>query len=208
MARGRFISFEGGEAAGKSTQARRLATRLEERGEKVVLTREPGGTPEAERIRALLLDPEAGWTPLAEILLHFAARAEHGTRVIRPALDAGRIVICDRFTDSTRAYQGHGQGGDLAAIEHLAPMLGLEPDLTIMLDVPVEESVSRLAGRGGKSDRYERLGADFFARVAQGFRAIAAAAPERCVIIPSVGDEDAIAAAIAVLVRDRLGIGS
>jgi dTMP kinase len=208
VARGRFITFEGGEGAGKSTQARRLAAHLEAAGQKVVLTREPGGTAGAERIRALLLDAAAAWTGLAEILLHFAARAEHVARVIRPALAAGSIVICDRFTDSTLAYQGYGQGGDRAAIAQLARLIALEPDLTIVLDISVADSLSRLAARGEKADRYERLGADFFARVAAGFRAIAAAAPERCVLIGAVDDEARIAARIADLVRARLGLGT
>ncbi len=206
MARGRFITLEGGEGAGKSTQARRLAAAFAAAKLPVLATREPGGTPEAERVRALLLDPGLAWTPLAETLLHGAARAEHVARVIRPALDAGTHVICDRFADSTLAYQGYGLGGDHGAIVTLAGLIGLRPDLTLVLDLPPEESPARLAARGAGADRYERLGAAFFARVRDGFRAIAGAEPARCVLIPAADDETRIEARILDAVRARLGI--
>ncbi len=200
---GRFITFEGGEGAGKSTQARRLVAALEADGIEVVFTREPGGTDGAEALRALLLDPAWAWSALAETMLHFAARADHVDRLIRPALQGGIWVVCDRFADSTMVYQGFGLGADRGVIEALTDMLGLRPDLTIVLDVPVAVSVARLAGRGGAGDRYERLGAPFFARVAEGFRAVAAAEPARCVMLSGEGDAAEIAAAILGHVHAR-----
>ena len=206
MGRGWFITLEGGEGAGKSTQARHLAAALARAGLPVLATREPGGTPEAERVRALLLDPALAWTPLAETLLHGAARAEHVARVIRPALVAGTHVVCDRFADSTLAYQGYGLGGDRAAITALAGMIGLAPDLTLVLDLAPEESPARLATRGAGADRYENLGAAFFTRVGDGFRAIARAEPGRCVVIPAAEDEARVTERILDAVRARLGL--
>jgi len=203
---GRFITFEGGEGAGKSTQARHLTAALEAAGIPVVLTREPGGTPGAERLRELLLGGGFEWSPLAETMLHFAARAEHVDRVVRPALLAGTWVVSDRYADSTMVYQGYGQGADREVIAALTGMLRLDPDLTVVLDVPVAASVARLAGRGGDADRYERLGAAFFARVAEGFRAIAAADPGRCVLVSGEGAEMEIAAGILGVARARLGL--
>lgn len=205
MARGRFITLEGGEGAGKSTQARRLASALADAGHPVLRTREPGGTPGAERLRGLLLSGEVAWSPLADTMLHFAARAEHVAKLIRPALDAGMWVVCDRFFDSTMAYQGHALGGDRAAIASLTAMIGLRPDLTIMLDLAVDEGIARIGKRGDGLDRYERMGADFFARVGEGFRAIAAAEPERCVVVPAGESEDVVAGRIAAVVAERLG---
>lgn len=166
-------------------------------------TREPGGTPGAERLRGLLLDPAAVWSPLAETLLHFAARAEHVERAIRPALAAGMWVVCDRFFDSTMAYQGCGQGGDRAKIVALTGMLEIRPELTVVLEVSVATSMARLRTRGGATDRYERLGADFFARVREGFRAVAASEPDRCVVIDAEADEAAVAKAVLEAVRAR-----
>jgi dTMP kinase len=170
----------------------------------VLLTREPGGAPGAERLRALLLDG-AGFAPLAETLLHFAARAEHVARTIRPALAAGMWVICDRFFDSTLAYQGYGQGADHAQIGALAGMLGIVPDLTLVLDIPPVVAARRLAGRGGVADRYERLDHAFHARVVEGFREIARAHADRCVLIDADAGEAELAAAIAAEVAGRLG---
>ncbi len=203
---GRFITFEGGEGAGKSTQARHLVAALKEAGIPVVSTREPGGTPGAERLRELLLGGGFEWSPLAETMLHFAARAEHVDRVVRPALLAGTWVVSDRYADSTMVYQGYGQGADRDVIAALTEMLRLDPDLTVVLDVPVAASVARLAGRGGDADRYERLGAAFFARVAEGFRAIAAADPARCVLVSGEGAEMEIAADILRVARARLDL--
>lgn len=203
---GRFITFEGGEGAGKSTQARHLAASLEAAGIPVVFTREPGGTAGAEALRELLLVGGIDWSPLAETMLHFAARAEHVDRLIRPALLAGKWVVSDRYADSTMVYQGYGQGADRAVIAALTAMLGLVPDLTIILDVPVAASVARLSSRGGSADRYERLGAPFFARVAEGFRAIAASDPARCVLLDGEAAELEIAADIMAVIRARLDL--
>lgn len=204
--RGRFVTIEGGEGAGKSTQARRLQAMLEAHGHDVLLTREPGGTPGAEALRSLLLTGGFEWTPLAETLLHFAARADHVAQVIRPALDAGRWVVCDRFSDSTMVYQGVGQDADIAAIVALTAMLRLRPDLTLVLDVPVEVSMARMARRGIAPDRYERLGETFFARLRQGFIDVAEADPERCVLLAADGDADAVADAVWHAVHSRLGV--
>ena len=201
---GVFITFEGGEGAGKSTQARRLAEALQAAGREVVLTREPGGTKGAEAIRALLLDPATEMTPMADALLHFAARADHVERVIRPALARGAVVICDRFYDSTMAYQGYGMGLDVAAIASLVRLIGLKPDITFMLEVPEFIAKRRLAGRGRAVDRYEMMGSETMARIAHGFRAIATAEPERCVLIDASGDADGVAGAIMSVVRGRI----
>jgi dTMP kinase len=203
---GRFITLEGGEGAGKSTQARLLAAALRGAGHAVVETREPGGAPGAEVLRELLLDPHAAWSLPAETLLHFAARAEHIARTIRPALDAGNVVVCDRFADSTMAYQGYAQGGDRAAIAALTGMMALRPDLTLVLDVSEKTSLARLAGRGRAADRYEREGEAFFARIRTAFHAIAEGDPARCVLIPAEDAPEAVAARIRDAVRARLGL--
>jgi len=200
---GRFITLEGGEGAGKSTQSRLLAARLRESGLDVLETREPGGAPGAEILRGLLLSGEVAWSLPAETLLHFAARAEHVERSIRPALAAGQWVVCDRFYDSTMVYQGHGQGGDRAAIATLIGLLGIVPDLTLVLDVDVATSVARMRARGAAADRYERLGEAFFARVRDGFLAVAAAEPGRCVVIDAAGAADDVAARVWRTVTER-----
>ncbi len=202
--RGFFITLEGGEGAGKSTQARRLAAALRETGGEIVLTREPGGTPGAEAVRALLLDPATEMAPLADALLHFAARADHVARVIAPAVARGAVVICDRFYDSTMAYQGFGMGLDVAHIAALIRLIGLTPDLTFILEVPDSTAKQRLAGRGGAADRYELMGSEMMARIAHGFRAIATAEPERCVMIDASGDEDAVFGAIMAVLPGRM----
>lgn len=204
MVAGKFITLEGGEGGGKSTQARMLAAALAERGLPVLLTREPGGAPGAERLRTLLLDGAIDWSPQAETLLHFAARAEHVERTIRPALAAGIWVVCDRFADSTMVYQGHGQGADRGTIATLTGLLRARPDLTLVLDVSVETTLARLAQRGTAADRYERLGAAFFATIRDGFRAIARAEFQRCALIDGEPDEATVAAAILEAVRVRL----
>ncbi len=201
----RFITLEGGEGAGKSTQAGLLADALRAQGVDVLQTREPGGAPGAEHLRTLLLSGTPAFTPLAETMIHFAARAEHVARTIRPALQAGRWVVCDRYWDSTMAYQGYGLGVDRATIAGLSGMIGLVPDLTLMLHVPPAVAAARLASRGGAADRYERLGADFFARVDAGFRAIAAAEP-RCIGIDADAPAGQVAAGILAAVTDRLGV--
>lgn len=204
--RGCFISIEGGEGAGKSTQARLLQAALQAAGHAVVLTREPGGTPGAEALRRLLLSGELAWTLEAETLLHCAARADHVAQTIVPGLARGAWVISDRFHDSTMAYQGFGQGGDRAWIDALAARLGVAPDLTIVLEVPVAVSLERLAGRAGAADRYERLGPAFFARVRDGFRVIAQAEARRCVLVTADAAPAMVAARIWAAVRERLPV--
>jgi dTMP kinase len=200
MSRGRFIAFEGGEGAGKSTQARRLAEALRERGFEVVLTREPGGTDGAEAIRRLLLDPAGpGWQPQAEALLFAAARADHVARLIRPALERGAWVVCDRFLDSTRAYQGGGGGlADADILElHRIGSGGLLPDLTVLLEAAPDQIAVRLARRdGGESDRIGGREGEYHARVADAFRRIAAESPERFVRIDGSASPDTTHAAI------------
>ena len=183
MTRGRFIAFEGGEGAGKSTQSRLLAEALRARGIAVLLTREPGGTPGAEAIRGLLLDPPGeGWGAQAEALLFAAARADHVARAIRPALEAGTWVISDRFVDSSRAYQGGGGGlsdADVLAL-HGVGSGGLLPDLTLLIEIPPEEAAARLARRdGGESDAIGGRDAVYHAGVAAAFGRIAEAEPAR-----------------------------
>ena len=206
MASGRFITLEGGEGAGKSTQARLLADALVRLGLPVLRTREPGGAPGAEILRNLLLGDAVDWSASAEMLLHFAARAEHVEKTIGPALAAGMWVVCDRFFDSTMAYQGYGHGADRAAIATLTGLLGITPDVTLVLDVSDAVAVARQLERGADADRYEKLDALFHARVNQGFRDIAAAAPERCVVIAADGPIDAVHAAIMQALRARLAL--
>jgi dTMP kinase len=189
VTRGRFIAFEGGEGAGKSTQARLLAEALRERGLEVLLTREPGGTPGAEAIRELLLDPpEQGWGAEAEALLFAAARADHVAQVIRPALEAGQWVISDRFVDSSRAYQGGGGGlSDTEVLAlHQVGSRGLLPDLTILIEVPPTVAAARLVHRdGGESDAIGGRPASYHAAVAAAFARIADAEPARFARIAS-----------------------
>jgi dTMP kinase len=205
MARGYFITLEGGEGAGKSTQARRLAVALAASGVPVLRTREPGGAPGAERIRDLLLSP-GSWDSLTEAMLHFAARREHVVRSIRPMLEAGAWVICDRFADSTLAYQGAGQGLAYETWSRLCDLTleGLQPDLTLILDLPVAAGLARAAGRSA-ADRYEKLGVDFHARIRAGFQAIARREPTRCVVLDAARDAEAVYAAISETLRQRLG---
>ena len=201
--RGRFIPLEGGEGAGKSTQTRLLAEALCAAGLPVLRTREPGGSPGAERLRTLLLSGEVDWSPQAEVLLHFAARADHVARTIGPALDAGMWVVCDRFTDSTMAYQAYGQGADRAWIQAQIDLLGIRPDLTLVLTVSDSVAANRLRQRGGAPDRYERQGTAFHARVNGAFHVIAAADPQRCRLVPADGSEVTVRDAILRVVSDR-----
>lgn len=208
----RFITLEGGEGAGKSTQARRLGARLEELGHKVTLTREPGGSPGAEAIRALLVTGDTNrWTPLGEALLHFAARQEHLARTIRPALDRHEWVICDRFVDSTVAYQGAAQGFDQSAIARLAELVigDTMPSLTLILDLPVDVGLARASARAvtqGGEDRYERMGALFHETLRRTFLEIARSEPDRCVVIDGTQNEDDVERQIWHSVTSRLPI--
>jgi dTMP kinase len=187
MSRGRFITLEGIEGAGKSTVAQLASEWLAARGITARVTREPGGTPLAERVRKIVLEkgPESV-SPRAETLLMFAARSIHVENLIRPALGRGEWVICDRFTDATRAYQGYGRGMDLAWIEQLAAAVhgDLQPDRTLLLDLPVEVGLSRARGRSGlAADRFEAERSEFFERVRQGYLALARHEPERVRVI-------------------------
>jgi dTMP kinase len=207
MSRGFFITFEGGEGAGKSTQLRRLADRLRALGREPVLTREPGGSPGAEAIRDIVLNgPPERWSAVTEALLMNAARRDHVERVIRPALAAGKVVICDRFADSTRAYQGAGGEVDPRLIETLEAFVleDLRPDLTLILDLPVEEGLSRALSRGGGEDRFEAKGAAFHERLRQAFLQIAAAEPDRCVVLSADQTPYAVEAEIFAAVSARL----
>ena len=203
---GHFITLEGGEGAGKSTQARLLADRLSALSVPVLRTREPGGAPGSEILRELLLSGRVNWSPPAETLLHFTARAEHVETTIRPTLAAGTWVICDRFFDSTMAYQGYGQGADKALIATLTGLIGLTPDLTIVLDVSEAVAATRLQHRATLADHYEQLDSGFHARVKAGFREIARLAPARCVTLPADGDEAAVHEAIMTALRQRFAL--
>jgi len=198
--RGRFITFEGIEGVGKSTQLAHAATHLRSCGVDPLLTREPGGTPLAEALRELVLtrrDRPIGVT--AELLMIFAARASHVTDVIAPALSAGRWVLCDRFTDCTEAYQGAGQGIAVATVRQLAAIAhpGLTPDLTLLLDAPPAAARARVASRGAKLDRFEAENGAFFERVRKGYLDIAAREPGRVRLIDATGSEQQVAASIA-----------
>jgi len=206
-ASGRFITLEGGEGAGKSTQIARLKSWLESRGRSVVATREPGGSPGAEMVRKLLVEgPADRWDGTTEALLHFAARRDHLRSVVWPALKRGAWVVSDRFADSTRAYQGYGHGLDLALLDKLyAVAVGdFRPDLTLILDLPVETGLKRAAARRGTETRYENLPREFHDRVRAGFLEIAKHEPKRCTVIDASQDIDAIAGAIATVVAERL----
>jgi len=208
--RGRFITIEGGEGAGKSTQARRLEDVLRARGIAVLRSREPGGSPGAEEIRRLLVDGAPGrWDAMTEALLHFAARRDHIRATLAPALARGDWVICDRFVDSTMAYQGYAQGLGREAVERLAALVvgALVPDLTLVLDVAPEIGLARARtriGTDGVDDRYERMGAAFHVRLREAFLDIARRAPERCVVIDASAAPEAVQSAILGAVEARL----
>ena len=205
MAQGLFITLEGGEGAGKSTAARGLAEALRGEGHEVVLTREPGGTKGAEAIRALLLNQDLPLDALAQTMLHFAARADHVAGLIRPALARGAIVICDRFYDSTMAYQAYGQNVPIAQVRALIELVGLVPDITFLLALPAALAQARLAKRASGTDRYEQMNRDFFARVQAGFAAIAAAEAERVVTIDASPAPEAVVATMRAALRARMG---
>jgi len=208
VSQGFFISFEGGEGAGKSTQIRRLAERLGERGLQFVLTREPGGSEGAEAIRNLALNGAADrWSPLTESLLMYAARRDHIERRIQPALDLGQVVLCDRFADSTRAYQGAGGGVATSFIDALEANIVQDcvPNLTLIFDMPVEEGLRRAAARGDFEARFESKGLEFHQRLRDGFLRIAADQPGRCVVInAAAGDVETVAALVWAVVEPRL----
>jgi dTMP kinase len=199
MAGGRFISFEGIDGSGKSTQARLLAAGLRATGLEVVETREPGGAPGAEAIRRLLVEGEPGrWSPETEALLFTAARRDHLERTIRPALQRGATVITDRFADSTRVYQGVARADLRATVDALhALTIAVEPDLTLILDLDPRTALGRGLARGGSEDRFERLGIGFQQRLRAGFLALAAEFPGRCRVVPATGSAEEVAARVA-----------
>lgn len=193
---GLFISFEGIDGSGKSTQCRRLAAALEAQGHEVVLTREPGGSAGAEEIRALVLqgDPDR-WSAETEILLFTAARRDHLERTILPALAAGKVVVCDRFADSTRMYQGLSRGDLRGTVDQLhSLMIGREPDLTVLIDMDPEEGLSRALSRQGVEERFESFGADLQKQMRAGFLSLAEEFADRFRIIDGARDIDAVAA--------------
>lgn len=210
VTRGRFITFEGGEGAGKSTQARLLVERLQAAGLTVVLTREPGGSEGAEALRGLLVTGDRDrWTPTAETLLMYAGRSDHLTRLIRPALEAGTWVVCDRFSDSTRAYQGAGGGVSPAFIEVIeAEVVGPDkPDLTLVFDMPVEVGLERAFGRDMFEARFESKGLEFHERLRAEFLRIAASQPQRCAMIDATGTLEGVADQVWSAVSSRLEVG-
>jgi dTMP kinase len=207
---GKFITLEGGEGTGKSTQARRLAGALETLGLKTLVTREPGGSPGAEQIRKLIVEGEGGrWDPIAETLLLYAARTDHVARTIGPALLRGTWVISDRFNDSTFAYQGAGRGVPRETIRRIdaAVLDDFKPDLTLVLDLPVELGLERagLRAKMAKSTetRFESLDRDFHERMRQAFLEIARRHGDRCRVIDATGNQDEVAAAILSAARSR-----
>lgn len=215
MSKPLFITFEGGEGSGKTTQINRLSQSLSDMGYKVITTREPGGTPEAEKVRELIVQRDGGeWTPMAETLLLFAARIMHVEKVIKPALQGGKIVICDRFADSTIAYQGYGHGVDQHAIEEIyAHSLGhFKPDLTFLLDIKPEIGLERAGRRLAaesinveqREDKFENIGLEFHERLRQGFLEIAHAEPDRCQIIDASRSLETLTEEILNITRARL----
>jgi dTMP kinase len=203
---GVFVSFEGIDGSGKSTQARALADRLRAQGDNVVLTREPGGAAGAEDIRRLLVegDPDR-WSPETEILLFNAARRDHLEKTIRPALEAGKIVICDRFADSTRVYQGAARASLRPLVDKLHDLvIGVEPDLTFLIDMDPQAALARGLARQSGEDRFEELGAEFQTRLRAGFLALAEAQPERIRIIDGAHTPEIVADQIESEMRDWL----
>ena len=213
MNKGRFITLEGGEGVGKSTQAALLQAALKSRGIDAIITREPGGTPFAEAVRDFILrgSQSTPGTPLAETLMFFAARADHVAQLIAPAVAQGKWVICDRFTDSTRAYQGAASGlsdETILAIDRIA-VGAAQPDLTLIMDLPAIDGLKRADARRGESearDTFESRTLTFHERIRAGFLDIAAREPQRCAVVDAAGTPDAVAQAIWSAVSQRLGV--
>lgn len=203
---GCFITMEGGEGAGKSTQCRLLSEALAWDGRKIAVTREPGGSPGAEEIRRLLVDGAIDrWDAMTETLLLLAARRDHIRQVIRPALQRGDWVVCDRFSDSTIAYQGYGHGLDRAMLRDLSARVvdELIPDATLILDIPVAAGLARATDRDGGAERYEHMDTAFHERLRQGFLEIARQEPDRCIVIDASADAASVQAAIAAAIAAR-----
>lgn len=202
--RGFFISFEGGDGAGKSSQIGRLADLLRAKGQTVRITREPGGSDGAETIRKLLVEGAAErWNPMAEALMMYAARADHLDRVIRPALARGEVVITDRFADSTMAYQGiaGALGEKTVAALHALVVGGDDPDVTVILDVPTDVGLARAGGRGGAESRFEQKGEAFQEKVRQAFLKIACDNPDRCIVVDATPDEQTVFKSVVAAVE-------
>ena len=209
MSEGLFITFEGGEGAGKSTQLQRLGDALNQAGIDVVRTREPGGSLAAEEIRTMLVSGESQrWTPETELLLHCAARVEHVASVVKPALARGAWVVCDRFHDSTVAYQGYGHGLGTDIVDELHQILfgAFQPDLTIIFDLPVEVGLERTQGRSGGEDRYERMDMEFHERLRHGFLKIAERNLNRCAVLDAANDEDIVYRDMIACVNARFNL--
>jgi dTMP kinase len=196
-----FITFEGIDGSGKTTQLRRVAERLDD----PLATKEPGGTPTADRIRAVLLDANSKLDPVAEVLLFAASRHQHVVEIIRPALEAGRTVLCDRYVDSTLAFQGFGRLIDLDKLRALNDWAtgGLKPDLTLLFDIDEETGVRRARGRGGDELRFEAEDLRFYRRVREGYLTLAVAEPKRFAVIDAQGSEDEVFARVEALLRER-----
>lgn len=212
--RGKFITFEGGEGAGKTTQIARLADRLDALDITTITTREPGGAPGADSIRSLLVSGATDkWDPVSEVLLLYAARREHLKQTIRPALERGAWVLCDRFADSTMAYQGYGHGisRDFIGMVHRQVVGDSDPDLTLILDIPVDIGVGRAVSRNTSTrsgeDRFERMDKSFHERLRQGFLDIAAGAPERITVIDADTSPEAVTDTIWQTVSAKFDLG-
>jgi dTMP kinase len=208
MKKGFFITLEGGEGAGKSTQNKRIIKWISEHGGNVVETREPGGTVISEQIRRLLLDTRnAGLNAISELLMMFAARSQLVQEVILPALAEGKVIVCDRFTDASYAYQGGGRqlGAETVSVVEKLVLKGLQPDLTLLFDVPVELGMKRVAGRG-EADRFEIESIRFFERVRNAYLERAKADPQRFRIIDASQDEERVWAQVQDVLRERLGL--
>jgi dTMP kinase len=206
---GRFITFEGIDGCGKSSQSRLLADTLRQSGQNVTLTREPGGSPGAEEIRKLLVEGAPGrWSAETEILLFTAARRDHLERTIQPALERGEIVISDRFADSTRVYQGVARAGLVETVDALhTRMIGREPDLTLIIDMDPQAALTRGLARKSGEDRFEEFGLTFQQKLRQGFLALAARHPQRCILINGAQNPDAVAAEVLLAVKEHLDDG-
>lgn len=207
MNKGLFITFEGGEGTGKSTQIRLAAEFIRNLGRDVVQTREPGGSPSAEEIRHLLVTGHSDrWSPLAETLLFYAARVEHWRQVIKPALQAGKVVLCDRFADSTMAYQVYAGGlpGQTLTAIHTASMNGIEPDLTIILDLAVTEGLKRAQARNDVENRFESKGPQFHENLRQGFLTIARQNPARCRVVDASQSVETVHKSVIGILQARL----
>ncbi|HUJ47715.1 MAG TPA: dTMP kinase [Rhizomicrobium sp.] len=209
MAKAHFITLEGGEGAGKSTHARALSEALNERGIANIVTREPGGSPGAEEIRSILVAGEPGrWDATTELLLMFAARADHIARTIKPALASGQWVICDRFTDSTYAYQGAGRGvpTDLIRKVEEAAVANFRPDLTLILDVPVDVAMTRIGDRTHSENRFEKFDHGFHERLRDHFRKLAKDEPQRCLLIDTTAPAEQVSRDIWRAVAGKFGL--